>query len=66
MPPGMPLVPWQPPAQFVTVIKKTILTTDELEPRLIREASVGGIMLADSGEIKRTYSGDEGPALCPT
>ena len=66
MPPGLPFAPWQPPAQFVKAIKKTIVTTDDPEPRLIREASVGGLMLADSGEIKRTYSGDEGPSLCPT
>jgi hypothetical protein len=66
LPPGMPPAPWQPPPQFAKVIKTTIITTDEREPRLIWEASVGGIMLADSGEIKRTYSGDEGPSLCPT
>ena len=63
--PGMPPA-WQPPPQFAKVIKKTIFTFDGPEPKLIREASVGGIMLADSGQIMRTYSGDEGPALCPT
>jgi hypothetical protein len=51
---------------FEKVIKKTIVTTDEPEPRIIREVSVGGLMLAESGEIKRTYSGQDGPALCPT
>jgi len=57
---------WQPPPEFAKVIKKTIVTTDEPEPKIIREVSVGGVTLADSGEIKRTYSGEEGPALCPT
>jgi hypothetical protein len=57
---------WQPPPMFAKMIKKTIVTTDEPEPKIIREVSVGGVALAESGEIKRTYSGDEGPALCPT
>ncbi len=57
---------WQPPPMFEKVIKKVIVTTDEPEPTIIREVSVGGLTLADSGEIKRTYSGNEGPALCPT
>lgn len=57
---------WQPPPMFEKVIKKTITITDEPEPKVVREVSVGGLMLADSGEIKRTYSGQDGPALCPT
>ncbi len=70
-PPGGPLMdqpplPWQPPQMFEKVIKKVIETTDEPEPRIIREVSVGGVTLADSGEIRRTYSGEDGPALCPT
>jgi hypothetical protein len=63
--PGMPPI-WQPPPQFAKVIKKTIVTTEESEPKVIREVSVGGVTLAASGEIHRTYSGDAGPALCPT
>jgi hypothetical protein len=66
LPPGMLPIPWQPPPQFEKVIKTTTVTTDETELRLIWEASVGGIMLTDKGEIRRTYSGDEGPSLCPT
>ena len=65
-PAGMPPPLWQPPGMSTKVLKKVILTTDELEPTIIREVSVGGLTLADSGEIKRTYSGDQGPALCPT
>lgn len=66
MPPGGPPAFWQPPPALTKVIKKVIITTDEPEPKIIREVSVGGLTLADSGEIKRTYTGDEGPALCPT
>jgi hypothetical protein len=58
--------PWQPPQMSVKVIKKVIETTDEPESKVIREVSVGGLALSGSGEIMRTYSGDEGPALCPT
>jgi len=65
-PMGGPPPIWQPPASFTTVLKKTIVTTDELEPRILREVSVGGVTLAASGEILRTYTGEEGPALCPT
>jgi len=65
-PMDMPPQPWQPPQQFTKIIKKIIVTTDEPEPKVIREVSIGGLTLAASGEIKRTYSGDEGPALCPT
>ena len=65
-PTDMPPEPWPPPQLFTKVIKKIIVTTDEPEPKVIREVSVGGLTLAASGEIKRTYSGDEGPALCPT
>jgi hypothetical protein len=57
---------WRPPPVFEKVIKITTVTTDEPEPKIIREVSVGGLTLADSGEVKRTYSGQGGPALCPT
>jgi hypothetical protein len=57
---------WQPPGMSIKVIKKVIVTTDEPEPKIVREVSVGGVARVESGEIKRTYSGNEGPALCPT
>jgi len=57
---------WQPPPEFTKAIRKIIITTDEPEPSIIRGVSVGGVTLAASGEIQRTYSGEEGPALCPT
>jgi hypothetical protein len=65
-PMDMPPEPWRPPQLFTKVIKKVIVTIDEPEPKVIREVSVGGLTLTASGEIQRTYSGDEGPALCPT
>ncbi len=52
-------------------IKKTVkrsedVTLQESEPSLIQEITFGGVTRLASGEIKRTYSGDKGPALCPT
>jgi len=56
-----------PPA----VVKKTVTRIDrsikvESEGTIVREVTVGGLALQDSGAIKRTYTGDKGPALCPT
>lgn len=48
----------QAPSYIATLLKET-------EPQLIREVTVGGVTLADGGQIKRTYSGDT-PSLCPT
>ena len=40
------------------------------EPDATRDVTVGGLVRLDSGEhageLKRTYSGGKGPALCPT
>lgn len=59
------------PFGMPTFVKKTIKTMVEekiviSEPRLILDVSVGGVIRTASGELKRTYSGDAGPALCPT
>ena len=35
------------------------------EPALIREVAVGGLERDDSGEIKKTYTG-QAPKACPT
>jgi hypothetical protein len=53
--------------EFITrKIKKMVAVSgDNGEPRLIRDLSVGGIVRLDSGELKRTYSG-EAPSLCPS
>jgi hypothetical protein len=48
-----------------TVKKMMAVVGDTGEPRLIRDLSVGGIVRLDSGELKRTYSG-EAPSLCPS
>jgi hypothetical protein len=70
-PPGEPFPPGGPPfggpQPFLTktVTRIDLVTVVESEPELIREVSVGGVALLDSGELKRTYSG-KGPALCPS
>jgi len=37
----------------------------ESEPALVKEVSIGGVTLAGSGDIQRTYSG-QAPSQCPT
>jgi hypothetical protein len=36
------------------------------EPALIKEVTVGGLERDASGEIKKTYTGNQAPAACPT
>lgn len=36
------------------------------EPNLIKEVTVGGLERDTSGEIKKTYTGEQAPAACPT
>jgi hypothetical protein len=71
--PGEPPPPDAPP--MPPPIKRTITNIDLVpltisEPELIRDVSVGGVVRETSGEyagkLKRTYSGEAGPALCPT
>jgi hypothetical protein len=38
----------------------------ESEPQLIKEVTVGGLMLTEGREIHRTYMGFNMPSLCPT
>ena len=59
--------PFGEPLPFVkkTVTRVETTTVQESEPVVMRDASVGGIVLLDSGELKRNYSG-KGPALCPS
>jgi hypothetical protein len=63
--PGMDMM--NGPPQFVkkTVRKKSEEAIKLAEPALIRDATIGGIVLNDAGKLKRTYSGKP-PALCPT
>ncbi len=39
--------------------------TAKREPALIREVAIGGLERDDSGEIKKTYTG-QAPKACPT
>ncbi|MBN1345315.1 MAG: hypothetical protein JXQ73_21660 [Phycisphaerae bacterium] len=43
-----------------------VMTLRQSEPSLIREVTVGGVIRLASGELMRTYSGQEQPSLCPT
>jgi hypothetical protein len=64
-PPGG--APFGEPLPFVkkTVKRVELVTVMESEPAVMRDASVGGIEVLDSGELKRNQR-DEGPALCPS
>lgn len=64
-----------PPFGRPNVIKQTVTEIEFIplilsEPAVTRDVTVGGLVRIASGdhagEIKRTYSGDEGPATCPT
>jgi hypothetical protein len=77
-PPGPPMngrLPRSMAFARPTVVKRTITTTELValvisEPEATRDVTVGGLERLVSGEhageLKRTYSGDKGPALCPT
>jgi len=54
-----------PPPIVETVIRTDVVTHQVPEPALIREVTFGGVTRADSGDLKRTYSGKP-PSLCPT
>jgi hypothetical protein len=63
---GPPLPLEDPFAGKIKAIKTTEILHLESEPKVVLEVTVGGVVLADSGRIERTYTGEEGPALCPT
>ena len=69
MPPfaGPEAPPWAQPPGFTlrTDKHKVLVPYDQSEPTLIRDVTVGGVVLLDSGDLKRTYSG-KAPSLCPT
>ena len=65
-PPGMGPPQMMGPPPIATKIKeKVIVTDDRTELSLVREVSVGGVTLLDSGQLMQTYTG-EPPSLCPT
>jgi hypothetical protein len=66
-----PGLPGEGPLGGLPFVQQTVTRTDQVtlvesEPALMREVSVGGVVLLPSGQLKRTYSGDKGPALCPS
>ena len=56
--PGLP-----PEMQKVTQI--VMIGKEETEMVILRDLTVGGIVLLPSGKLKRTYTGNP-PSLCPT
>jgi hypothetical protein len=74
-PDGPPGFPGGMPFGGPRMIKKTVMRVDVvtkmvMEPEVMRDVSVGGLVRLPpgdehAGELKRTYSG-KGPALCPS
>ena len=62
-PDGMP--PFGPPPELQKMKRKITVGKDEPELAIVRDVTIGGLMLLPSGELKRTYSGAP-PTLCPT
>jgi hypothetical protein len=55
-----------PPEMRVQKIREKILVAhDEPERAIVRDVTVGGVLLLPDGLLKRTYSGRP-PSLCPT
>ncbi len=70
MPPGLggldALSPFgAPPLELQKVKQKIFVGKDEREMAIVRDVTIGGLVLLESGELRRTYSG-EPPSLCPT
>jgi hypothetical protein len=59
--------PFGPPPPFLTQVVKEVVqvSLDELEPKLVRDVTIGGLVLLESGKLMRTYSGTP-PSLCPS
>ena len=56
---------FQPPLSKKTLDGEPIdVETVEGEPKLVREVTIGGLVLSD-GVLRRTYSGQP-PSMCPT
>jgi hypothetical protein len=65
-PPGFAPLDLIGPPPFAANIKQTVIVENQQPERVVvREVSVGGVTLLESGELRRTYTG-EPPALCPT
>ena len=61
-PPGPP-VPFG--MRFEKVTEKYVESSEEWEPTIVWEVTIGGVVRMANGPLKRTYSGKP-PALCPT
>jgi hypothetical protein len=54
-----------PPPELRKVKQKIFVGKDEPEMAIVRDVTIGGLVLLDSGDLRRTYSGQP-PSLCPT
>jgi hypothetical protein len=57
--------PFGPPPELQKMKQKILVGKDEPELAIVRDVTIGGLMLLPSGKLKRTYSGAP-PSLCPT
>lgn len=64
-PPGFGPPGFGPPSELTKRKVKIFVSEDEPEPAIIREVTIGGVVLLEPGKLKRTYSGKP-PSLCPT
>ena len=61
-PPGVPNIPG---FRFKKIKEDYVDVIVDSEWAIVRDVTVGGVMLLPNGHLKRTYSGKP-PALCPT
>lgn len=61
-PHGLPNIPG---VRLKKITEDYVELVEDSEPAIVRDVTVGGIMLLPNGHLKRTYSGKP-PALCPT
>ena len=52
-------------AAAVLSADEPVTAVSTAEPAMIREVTVGGLKRDDSGQIRKTYSG-QAPSACPT
>ncbi|MGA2030925.1 MAG: hypothetical protein ABSG68_01605 [Thermoguttaceae bacterium] len=65
---GAPFPPSPPggPSFMMRKVKQIeLVEMSQSEPALVREVTIGGVVLAEDGRLHRTYRG-AAPALCPT
>jgi hypothetical protein len=67
LPPGLQAgpraLPWDPVPPPTTTTR--VVGIGQTEPEIVRDITVGGLTRLESGELKRTYTG-EAPSLCPS